>query len=268
MNNEEQVYQYPQEEFVDQAIETADEDAAVSGVALPSFYQNCLAKIPQPLIDYLKQPTAKRVGLIILAVLVVFAIAKIMLHASSDHSTQFVAPAATPAAVAKQVVPKASTVPAVTQASLQDLDRQSDALSKSQQQVTVLSQKVTLLQSQIKQQQIQQQQYQAAMLKFSQRILAQQQQQKQLLQQHTVQKLSDSASKQLIDAIRQQQLQAHSKYNVQGVIPGLAWVVNQNNQTKSVRVGDSIPGYGRVTAINADKDLVYTTSGRVVAEQG
>ncbi len=52
-------------------------------------------------------------------------------------------------------------------------------------------------------------------------------------------------------------------YRVDAVIPGRAWLKNQNGNTVTVSKGDQIRGYGYVTLIDAEEGLVVTSSGIV-----
>ena len=51
-------------------------------------------------------------------------------------------------------------------------------------------------------------------------------------------------------------------YYLQAVLPGRAWLQSSLGQTQTVRVGDLLRGYGAVTAINAEKGVVQTSSGK------
>lgn len=51
-------------------------------------------------------------------------------------------------------------------------------------------------------------------------------------------------------------------YSLNAIIHGRAWVQNQNGRVLSVAVGDSLRDFGRVTRIDADKQLVESDSGQ------
>jgi intracellular multiplication protein IcmG len=53
-------------------------------------------------------------------------------------------------------------------------------------------------------------------------------------------------------------------YALQAVIPGRAWLIDDNGFTLTVREGTSIPGYGVVQSIDAQQGRVMTSSGRVI----
>jgi len=65
---------------------------------------------------------------------------------------------------------------------------------------------------------------------------------------------------------KQQQVIALRKkksYFVDAVIPGRAWLKGADGSTITVTVGETIPGYGKVTMINAYSGVVRTTSGTI-----
>lgn len=53
-------------------------------------------------------------------------------------------------------------------------------------------------------------------------------------------------------------------YNIKAIVPGRAWVMGSDGSAQSVSVGDSLPQYGRISAINADSGVVMTSSGKVI----
>lgn len=53
-------------------------------------------------------------------------------------------------------------------------------------------------------------------------------------------------------------------YHVEAVVPGRAWLKDQNGTTITVGKGDQIRGYGYVTYIDSENGLVVTSSGIVV----
>ena len=54
-------------------------------------------------------------------------------------------------------------------------------------------------------------------------------------------------------------------YQVRAVIEGRAWLQDQTGNNITVKVGDKIPTYGRVTEIRPIEGVVLTTSGRVIS---
>ncbi len=53
-------------------------------------------------------------------------------------------------------------------------------------------------------------------------------------------------------------------YAVRAMVDGRAWIQGSNGLSLSVTVGDPIPDYGNVTAIQAVQGMIQTTSGKVI----
>jgi len=53
-------------------------------------------------------------------------------------------------------------------------------------------------------------------------------------------------------------------YYLQGMVPGRAWLVLENGNTVTVDVGDTLPGYGKVTEISPVQGLVRTSNGAII----
>jgi intracellular multiplication protein IcmG len=60
---------------------------------------------------------------------------------------------------------------------------------------------------------------------------------------------------------REQNLRTRKQYFVKAVIPGRAWITDVDGIVMTIAVGDEIPGYGKVTAINAYSGTISTSSG-------
>lgn len=60
---------------------------------------------------------------------------------------------------------------------------------------------------------------------------------------------------------REQNIRARKQYFVKAVIPGRAWITDVDGIVMTIAVGDEIPGYGKVTAINAYSGTISTSSG-------
>ena len=60
---------------------------------------------------------------------------------------------------------------------------------------------------------------------------------------------------------REQNLRERKKYYVKAVIPGRAWVADADGVATTVAVGDDVPGYGKITAINSYSGTISTSSG-------
>ena len=55
-----------------------------------------------------------------------------------------------------------------------------------------------------------------------------------------------------------------TKYFLQAVIPGRAWLIAENGSTLTVRDGSLIAGYGIVRLIDPNQGRVITSSGQVI----
>lgn len=53
-------------------------------------------------------------------------------------------------------------------------------------------------------------------------------------------------------------------FTIKAVVPGRAWVVDQNGASYSITVGNKLPQYGRIVSIDANAGIIQTTSGKVV----
>jgi len=53
-------------------------------------------------------------------------------------------------------------------------------------------------------------------------------------------------------------------YYVQATVPGRAWLRTKAGKVISVRVGDKVPGYGTVQAIDSQEGMVITNTGDVI----
>lgn len=54
-------------------------------------------------------------------------------------------------------------------------------------------------------------------------------------------------------------------YYITAMVPGRAWIRSTDNiQIISVRVGDKLPTYGKVSSIDSDNGIIATTSGRII----
>ena len=55
------------------------------------------------------------------------------------------------------------------------------------------------------------------------------------------------------------------EYRIRAVISGRAWLMDRNGNNITVKVGDKVPTYGRITEIKPIEGLVVTSSGRVIS---
>jgi intracellular multiplication protein IcmG len=54
-------------------------------------------------------------------------------------------------------------------------------------------------------------------------------------------------------------------YYIQAMVPGRAWLVNQKGTATTVGIGDELPGYGIINAIDVNQGLVITTQGKLIS---
>lgn len=53
-------------------------------------------------------------------------------------------------------------------------------------------------------------------------------------------------------------------FHLKAVVPGRAWIINNHGVSQSVSVGDSVPQYGIVKVVDADRGMVLMSSGKVI----
>ena len=53
-------------------------------------------------------------------------------------------------------------------------------------------------------------------------------------------------------------------FNLRAIVPGRAWLVDSNGQTRTVQVGDTLSQYGKVQQILPEQGQVTTSSGKVI----
>ncbi len=54
-------------------------------------------------------------------------------------------------------------------------------------------------------------------------------------------------------------------YHLTAVVPGRAWIEDSKSQSMTVRVGDKVKDYGAVESINANRGMIATSSGKIIA---
>lgn len=86
-------------------------------------------------------------------------------------------------------------------------------------------------------------------------------------------KALDRNTQQLSTVVKTQQSKVSDKksvelkqeYKIRAVISGRAWVEDKAGNNMTVKIGDNIPTYGRVTKIRPVEGLVETSSGRMIS---
>ncbi|MCP8352376.1 hypothetical protein [Candidatus Synchoanobacter obligatus] len=77
--------------------------------------------------------------------------------------------------------------------------------------------------------------------------------------------LSEISAKRAEAAEEKEQKVVEQNYRIRAVISGRAWVEDGSGNNMTVKVGDNIPTYGRVTKIKPVEGIVETASGRVIS---
>lgn len=88
----------------------------------------------------------------------------------------------------------------------------------------------------------------------------------------TLQKTVERAARQISDFSQQQDLKKSEEkvevlqdYKIRAVISGRAWIEDKTGNNLTVKVGDNIPTYGRVTKIRPVEGVIETSSGRNIS---
>jgi len=53
-------------------------------------------------------------------------------------------------------------------------------------------------------------------------------------------------------------------YHLKAIVPGRAWIISNDGLSESVSVGDTVDQYGKVQAVDANRGMVMTSSGKVI----
>ena len=54
-------------------------------------------------------------------------------------------------------------------------------------------------------------------------------------------------------------------FHLKAVVPGRAWIMSNDGLSESVSVGDTVPQYGTVKVVDANRGMVITSSGKVIS---
>ena len=65
--------------------------------------------------------------------------------------------------------------------------------------------------------------------------------------------------------VRKRVIPPRAAYQLKAVVPGRAWLQGSKGSTQTIKVGDTLQGYGRITAINTVQGQVVTSSGRTIS---
>lgn len=277
MHDKDEMYQYPQEEMLHgEGSENTDETVAAvdtaktTGADTAEKEKPSLDKASGFISNLYKKAHFKR-GTILLVLLIVVGVLGPKIYNKVSSGSDHLLVSANASVVDKDKKPTSQDVSAL-QAINKNTSFDKDVIKQSVHQMSSINTQINAMQANVNQlTKLQesnmraQEKYQEMMLGLMEQIVKQQQAAAQLQNSKTVKSLSKTASKELISTIKKQ-MQKPMHYKVQGVVPGLAWLVDQNNNTTTVRVGDKIPGYGKVAVIDADKCVVITSSGKVIKQ--
>ena len=53
-------------------------------------------------------------------------------------------------------------------------------------------------------------------------------------------------------------------FHLKAIVPGRAWIISNDGLSESVAAGDTIPQYGTVQMVDANRGMVLTSSGKVI----
>ncbi len=233
-------YQYPSEEYVHEttsALEETEKPSKRNPLDIDRF---------APVLQFLQNN--KKIVIIVLVIIVVMIAFKIM---NSHKGHQMKPVMRTPAA--QPLLPKTPIV--MHQASPQ-VEQQLGVLKQNQQSssetLSELNAQVQSLRNQINQSNTQQATLNDSIITMARAIKALQSQVKTL---HQVKSATSH-----IKVITSKP----TVYYLKAVVPGRAWIISNNGLTMSVAVGDMIPHYGRVDAVEANRGMILTSSGKII----
>ncbi|WP_423063614.1 type IV secretion protein IcmG [Candidiatus Paracoxiella cheracis] len=227
-------YQYPNEEYVDETTpEEEKEETQTESRA------NFIIRLIQ---------NNKRVTVVVVLVIVALIAFKIMGH----HSKPEVIATSKPAVQQPIVQPEAPQTVAQTAPSTELMDQLGSLKQSAQENQNEISQ----LQNQISDLRTQLSQANSAQTQLNQSVVMLVQQIKQLTteaHQQPVKKVENAAPP-----------PPPLVFHLKAVVPGRAWIVSNDGLSESVSVGDTIPQYGTVKVVDADRGMVLTSSGKVI----
>lgn len=220
-------YQYPNEEYV--AETTPPEEKVV-----PEKRPNVIVRMMQ---------ANKRVTFVIAIVVLALIVFKIL--GWVNHNKVVTKPV-----VAQPVV----TQPIVTTPSPQVVDELS-ALRQAAQNNQVV---ITQLQNQVQDLHNSVAQSTAAQTQLTQSVATIAEQVKELAQTVAASKDKPVVAKKAVPTVKP------IVFHLRAVVPGRAWIVSDDGLSESVSMGDTVPQYGTVQVVDANRGMVLTSSGKVI----
>lgn len=239
-------YQFPQDEYIDSALEEPTIVPQIEPEQVPEEEEN--AK-PSFLVEFWEKN--KRTIVIVGVVTLIGVVFAVMRAVHKPAEVMPVKAPETPAVVqAPQPIIDPQMVDQLT-ALKQDSVNTSSAVQQLQGQVQQLND--SLIQSRSAQQQLAQ----------SLMVLASQMQQLNAEVKVLAQPKPQAKPKPVIKADPAPVI----TFQLRAVVPGRAWIVGSDGRSLSVAIGDQIPQYGSVQSIDADTGVIITTSGKTIKFQ-
>lgn len=261
IDDDEEEYQFPSSEFGEHKPSESEMEEAPTEeeVDRSSRTQATLATIKEKVIEN------KRLVAIVGIVIVIFIAFNLM----RPHHTTRVIEETPPQSQAQQPAntqlapsPSSATIPEESINNLRqaaagsvELTRLQHVSSNEQTQLTQLQNQISGLQGNLQQLKKSQQQLTSQVQEFNSQF-------KELTSQLLTAVTKPSAT--TPGPQPQVQLMPYPVYHMRAVIPGRAWLEDDQGQSLSVAVGDRLPGYGKVTAINSQQGYVATNLGKVI----
>lgn len=223
-------YQYPNEEYV---TETAPIEETEPVKKAPNFF-----------VQWVQNN--KRLALVILIVLLMLIGFKLL--GLRNHTV--IVPTPKPA-VAEVVVPPVTTEPTAMVPSA--LDRLQQANEKNQTTINQLQAQVQDLRNSLAQNATVQSQLNQSMTALTAEV-------KQLAT------LVQDSQKPVVKVKKAAVLPSPPLvFHLRAIVPGRAWIVSNDGLSESVTTGDSVPQYGTVQVVDANRGMVLTSSGKVIS---
>jgi intracellular multiplication protein IcmG len=221
-------YQYPNEEYVAETTPAEEKE-------VPPKRANFIVRLAQ---------NNKRVTAVVLIVVVALVVFKLLSLRNHDKVI----------AMPKPVVAEQVAAPVVTSPSPQLLNQLSSLKQDAQNNQLTVNQ----LQNQIQDLHNSLNQSTSAQAQLNQSMVALTEQVKQLEQ------VVAATAKPTGPAKKVAPLPAPIVFHLRAIVPGRAWIVSSDGLSESIAQGDSVPQYGTVQIVDANRGMVLTSSGKVI----
>jgi len=84
------------------------------------------------------------------------------------------------------------------------------------------------------------------------------------VQQTQAQLAAMTAPKKKVASVKRKPVVKRPVYYIKAMIPGRAWLTTKSGRTLTISVGDKMPAYGTIRAIDVDQGIVVTSDGGVL----